>query len=340
MADLDRPRPKRRRKRRGRLWNVAEYVCFRVIEGVLGALPLRSSLALGAAGGSFYGALTRVLRMRDHRVATTNLRLAFPEKSAAERDRIRREMWRNWGRYAADAVHLRRMSPAQVRDLVFLGETERIVELSTRRRERGVLVLTGHFGSFEFLHAAVSSHGHPASLVNRPMANPLFDAWLLQLRTRFGTHQIERGKAARAILRDLSEGRMVAIPFDQAARKETRIFAPFFGIPASTNSGLARLVASARAPVYAAVIVREGSSTRHRVLVGPEIEVVRTDDRDADTMENSRRFNAALEDLIRAHPEQWIWMYRRWKQQPEGLVSPYLPDAPPDDVYRAAARQL
>jgi Kdo2-lipid IVA lauroyltransferase/acyltransferase len=112
---------------------------------------------------------------------------------------------------------------------------------------------------------------------------------------------------------------------------------PFFGVNASTNTGLARLALGSGAPVCGAYLAREGSSRFHRIVIGPEIPIAKTGDREADVVENSRRFNAAIEAMIRERPDHWIWNYRRWKQQPEGFPSPYLPWAPPLEEYRAAA---
>src|SRR5262249_49562960 len=159
------------------------------------------------------------------------------------------------------------------------------------------------------------------------------DRWLTRLREKFGSRPLRRGDAAREVLRELRAGRIVAIPFDQIAPRASRVFAPFFGVQAATNTGLARLALASHAPVYPVVIVRDGNPIRHRAVLGPEIPLVRTHDREADVAENTRRFNEVLEAIIRDRPDHWIWMYRRWKAQPEGAISPYLDESPPIETY-------
>ena len=142
-----------------------------------------------------------------------------------------------------------------------------------RMKKQGLLVLTAHFGSFEMFHAAIAAHGANVSLVHRPMANPHVDDFLSAFRGRFGTRVLARGHAAREILRELRAGRIVAIPFDQAAQKENRIFLPFFGVNASTNLG----ARATRRRVGGAGLHRSVGERRetmfHRAVMGPEIPI-------------------------------------------------------------------
>jgi Kdo2-lipid IVA lauroyltransferase/acyltransferase len=301
-------------------------------------LPHSVSVSIGAFGGGVYGWICRALRTKSHQIARRNLEIAFPERSPASREAVLRGMWRSWGRFLADAAKLRRLSPARIRELVTLTPPDRPREIQSRAPERGALILTAHFGSFELLHAAVAAYGAPITMVHRTMTNRLVDRWMIELRSSVGTRSLARGEAAKDILRELRDGQIVVLPLDQIAKVVSRVFVPFFGVPAATNTGLARLALASGAPVYPVVLVREGSSLRHRAVFDPEIPIQRTGNREADVLENTRRFNAALEDLIRRHPDHWIWMYGRWKRQPEGRLSPYERDAPPLETYRARTR--
>ena len=318
---------------------IAEYAVLRASVAALGRLSHPRALDVGAAIGEVYGRVARSLRLKPHRVAETNLEIAFPDLPFAERDLIRRRMWRNWGRMLIDVTRLGRLDATGLKEIVRLDPQDAPAEIFRRAREGGSLVLTAHFGSFELLHAGCAAHGYPITLVHRTLPNRLVDAWLTRLREGAGSHVLRRGAAAREILRALREGRVVALPFDQRARGGSAVFVPFFGIPAATNSGVARLAAASGAPVFPAVLVRDGDSTHHRALFGPEIDLVRSADREADVFENSRRLNAALERLIREHPDHWIWMYSRWKRNPAGLPSPYRSDGPPVAVLRELAAQ-
>ena len=292
-----------------------EHAALVGLVALVSRLRPEAVVRIGGALGAAYGKVAFALATRDDQVARANLALAFPERSGDERSDLLDRMWRNAGRMVADMALLDRWSrvdPARIRELVTLDPLEGIQEMFARARERGSLALTAHFGSFELLHAGCAAHGFPISLVHRTLPNPLIDRWLTDLRERCGTRVLRRGAAARQILEELRSRHVVAIPFDQRAQGQGRIVIPFFSVPAPTPSGLARIAMSSRAPVFPGVLVREGDTHRHRAIFPPEVPVARTGDRDADVVENSLRFNAVLESLIRAHPDHWIWMYRRW----------------------------
>jgi len=116
---------------------------------------------------------------------------------------------------------------------------------------------------------------------------------------------------------------IVAIPFDQNATSRWGVFADFFSVPASTHPGLARLHALSGAPVYPVVMVRQDGTPQHKIVIGERVETVRSDDTPADTVENTRRFNAVFADIVRRYPDQWIWMHKRWRTRPPGEPSIY-----------------
>ncbi len=274
--------------------------------------------------GERLGHVAYVLARPQRKTAMVNLRIAFPEKPVHERLAILRESCRNFGRVAAEWCHMQRLTAANVADRVTFddpefwhGEAQRIIASS------GILVLTGHFGNWELFAHAIGLYGNPVHLVHRPFRNPRFDAFVNAERRRSGTTLISKRRAAAQIVRVLRDGGIVAIPFDQNATGRWGVFADFFGVPASTHPGLARLHELSQAPVYPVFLVRQGGTPSHRIVILPRVETVRSSDRDADTVENTRRFNRVLEDMVRAHPEQWIWMHKRWRTRPPGAPPLY-----------------
>ena len=269
--------------------------------------------------GERLGDVAYVLARPQRRTAMVNLRIAFPEKPDRERLAILRESCRNFGRIAAEWCHMQGLTAANVAERVTFedpefwhGEAQRIIASS------GILALTGHVGNWELFAHTIGLYGNPVHLVHRPFRNPRFDAFVNAERRRSGTKLISKRRAAAQIVRVLQGGGIVAIPFDQNATGRWGVFADFFGVPASTHPGLARLHELSRAPVYPVFLVRQGATPRHRIVILPRVETVRGGDRDAATVENTRRFNRVLETVVRAHPEQWIWMHRRWRTRPPG----------------------
>ena len=108
------------------------------------------------------------------------------------------------------------------------------------------------------------------------------------------------------------------LPIDQNSTRGLGVFVDFFGLPASTNSGMARIALRTDAPIVPVFIVREGRSARHRVHLLPILQVERTGEPSEDVRRNTQRFTAVVEDMVRRHPEQWLWMHRRWKTRPPG----------------------
>jgi Kdo2-lipid IVA lauroyltransferase/acyltransferase len=292
-----------------------EFSAFRIPVDLVRRLPFPRAFRLGERAGD----LAYVLARPQRRVALVNLRIAFPEKSDAERLAILRESCRNFGRMAVEWCHMYRWTKSDIGEHVRFADPEFWYgEAQTIIGTTGILVLTGHFGNWELFAHAIGLYGNPIHLVHRPFANPLFDDFINRERQRSGTALISKRRAAHQIVRVLRDHGIVAIPFDQNATGRWGVFADFFGVPASTHPGLARLHALSGAPVYPVFLVRQGASPRHEIVIRPRVETVASDDAERDTIENTRRFNAVFADMVREHPEQWIWMHKRWRTRPPG----------------------
>ncbi len=125
------------------------------------------------------------------------------------------------------------------------------------------------------------------------------------------------------MLRALHDRGLLVLPFDQNSTRGLGVFVDFFGVPASTNAGIARIALRTDAPIVPVFIVRDGRSARHRVHVLPIMQVERTGDLEADVVTNTQRFSEVFEEMVRRHPEQWLWMHKRWKTRPLGAPRIY-----------------
>jgi KDO2-lipid IV(A) lauroyltransferase len=298
----------------GRLIDQIEYAIFRAAFRFFGALPLAVALRLGAwLGEAFY-----LLDRRDRRIALFNLNLAFPEKAVAEHRRILRASCRNLGRVAAEFCHLQRLDAAGLSRLVSFGDRAAWERAIARAGQQGAVILTAHFGNWELLAYAHGLLGHPVTLVHRAMRNAVFDRAITAVRSTAGTRAIKKRAAAKEALRTLKQHGILAIPADQNQVLSYGVFVDFFGVPACTTAGPARLAMLTGAPVIPVFLVRQGESAHHRIEMLPEVEMVATGDRGADILENTWRCTAVIEDMIRRYPEQWIWFHKRWKTRPPG----------------------
>ncbi len=291
-----------------------EFAIFRTALALFTALPRAVALRLGA----WLGELFYLFDVRDRRVALFNLGMAFPDRSVAERRRILRVSCRNLGRVAAEFCHLPHLTAATLSQFVTFADRAAWDRAIAAAAQRGAVIATAHFGNWELLAYVHGLLGHPVTLVHRPMHNPLFDEAITAHRALAGTRSIKKKAAAKDALRALKQHQILVIPSDQNQTLSFGVFVDFFGKPACTTPGAARLAMLTGAPVFPVFLVREGESDRHRVEILPAIEMVSTGDRDADIRTNTQRCSDAVEAMIRRYPEQWIWFHKRWKTRPPG----------------------
>ncbi len=290
-----------------------------------GALHLLSLLPdfilhpLGVAGGLAGYWLDR----RHIEIGLKNLEAAFPEHSPARRRQILRASYLNLGRGAAEYIRLSGFFHRRLKHRVFYERLEAWDEIARRHPGKGVLVLTAHFGNFELLPAAHALHGHQISLVHHTQRFLAGDALVTFVRERAGVEVIRKHAAARAVLAALNGGQIVAIPFDQNAKRSEAVFVPFFGEPAATSSGPARLARLSGAPVVPVFLIREPDGRSHRLVIQNELALQRSSDIQADIEENSRRFLKPIEDIVRRYPEQFLWTHRRFRTRPRGAAQFY-----------------
>ncbi|MGH7895321.1 MAG: lysophospholipid acyltransferase family protein [Candidatus Binatia bacterium] len=301
-------------RRRSSWFDRPVYLALRAAVAALGALPLAWAMRATEAAALLVYAVDRPHR----RIGMRNLAIAFPERLPAERRRILRASFLNLGRMAAELAHLPRLTAADLRAMVQFEDEPWWAENVAKTRDTGGLILSGHFGNWELLVFAHGMRGFPVSMVHRAIANPFVDRWINALRARAGTRLVRKAHAAGGVLRALRERQLLVLPFDQNSTRGLGVFVDFFGLAASTNSGIARLSLRAGAPVVPVFIVRQGRSARHRVHVLPIMDAERSGDLEGDVRHNTQRFSDVFESMVRRYPEQWFWVHKRWKTRPAG----------------------
>ncbi len=280
----------------------------RLLSWILHALPLPWVLAWGRA----LGWLAYRLGIR-RRIVDGNLRLAFPEMAAAERQAVARRMWLGLGMLAVELLRSPRMTPEEVRARIELDGWEHLE--AARARGRGVIVVTGHFGNWELLATATAILGVPLHVVSRRMSQRRINRWWKEARARAGLHDLPDRGSARRILRVLKRGEVLGLAFDQNIRPPAGTFVRFFGVPAATIRAPATLAEATGAAIVTAFLVRQGAG-RHRLVLRPfEYEAV-GGSREARERHNLQRLSDLLEAWIRRHPDHWMWLHRRWKSRP------------------------
>ena len=288
-----------------------------MLVGAVGALPRRAARLIGAGIGAIAFHLLGRLRVTGLR----NLQLAFPEQTSAWREQTLGRVYRNLGYLLAEFCRMRRYTEAgAIRFIEYEGLEH---YLAARARGKGVLVLTGHLGAWElssFYHSLV---GYPMGLVIRRLDNPLVDAFVNRIRCLHGNRVIHKDDFARGLIASMRHGETVGILMDTNMTPPQGVFVPFFGVQACSAAGLARIASKTHAAVLPGFLLREGETDRYRLCFGEALELVETEDGEADALANTALFTATLERYIRATPDQWLWMHRRWKTRPPGEPGVY-----------------
>src|SRR5262245_6321150 len=296
---------------------VAEYALALLIVRLFAAMPRRLAYRTAKTLAWFGFHLAR----RQRRAGLRNLEMAFPDLSGSAREDILRGSFENLGRLLVELTHLPELHKGNICRFVVHDGLENYLE--GLRRGRGVIFMTAHFGAWELSSFAHAVYGYPLRFVVRPIDNPRVERLISMYRTRSGNIPIERRSAARDILKALRRNEAVGILFDQNTTRSEGVFAEFFGIPAATTPSLALFALRTGAAVVPGFLIWDESLRKHRLRLDPPVELIETGDVERDVLENTRRFNAILESYIRKHPDQWLWIHRRWKTRPEGESSLY-----------------
>ncbi|MBI3670572.1 MAG: lysophospholipid acyltransferase family protein [Acidobacteria bacterium] len=278
----------------------------------LGLLPRPMARAVGAR----LATLAYFFRPPLRRAALFNLRLAFPEWTDAQRRRTIRRLVRHMGWMAGEFSQFPKYTRENIERTVVLDAFENFA--AAERRGKGVLFLTGHMGAWELAPFAHALYGHPLHFLVRPIDNARVDALVNRYRCLSGNAPIDKNQSARAVLKILHDGGTVGILADQNTSLEEGVFVDFFGIPACTTTGLARLALHTDAAVVPSYIYWDAEMRKYRLRFEPAIELVRTGDDAANVHENTARFTRVIENYARRHPDQWLWVHKRWKTRPPG----------------------
>jgi KDO2-lipid IV(A) lauroyltransferase len=289
-----------------------EYALAWLIVKTLGALPR----PLARAAAIALSRIVYLLHARLRRVGMRNLALAFPEKTLRQRAGILRGEFTTLGRHLAEVSRVSKYTLANVGQVVVYDEFENFERALACGK--GVLLITAHFGGWELAAFTHALHGHPTRLVMRPLDNPYLDRLVRRYRTMHGNTTVDKDDFVRGLLVAMKAGEAVALLIDTNMTPPQGVFVDFFGIPACTASGVARIALRTDAAVVPTFAIWDSALRKYRLRFDPAVNLIRTADNEADIIANTQRFTGVIEDWVRRYPDQWLWVHRRWKTRPEG----------------------
>jgi KDO2-lipid IV(A) lauroyltransferase len=297
-------------KKRSRAFDYLVYLAVRILVCVVQALPFERACG-------FARLLAWVVYKIDKRhrlVALDNLRQAFPGKySELEINRMVRRVYLHFCTMLIEIMFLpRTLHQHSYKRRVVLRDAALMSEAVLSGRP--VLFVTGHFGNWEMAGYTMAMFGVKSHAIARPLENPYLDAFLSKFRERTGQKLLAKKEDFAEIEKVLAEGGMLGTLADQDAGQRG-VFVDFFGRPASTHKGVALLAIEHNVPILVAGMPKLDG----KYQIWP-IDMIFPEDYASDpdpVRAITQRFTAGLEELIRATPEQYFWVHRRWKHQPK-----------------------
>jgi Kdo2-lipid IVA lauroyltransferase/acyltransferase len=290
------------------LWG--QYVAARLAVAALTCFDADSTLPAAAAMGRLVYRLDRRHRQR----AVANLRIAYPTLDDAAIHVLARRSFEHFSQLVAEVFHAPRMLHAESWSArITLGNLQEPIRLLNAGKP--LILLTGHLGNWEVLGGLLAVLGFPIAAVARPLDNRLVNDWLLGVRERRGLAVITKWNATERMLEVLDGGGALGFIADQNAG-DRGLYVPFFGRLASTYKSIGLLALSREVPIVCGYARRVGPGCRYELGV---VDAIHPDDwagRRDPLYYVTARYIRAIEIMVRASPEQYLWMHRRWKSRP------------------------
>jgi KDO2-lipid IV(A) lauroyltransferase len=294
--------------------HLLEYLFLAALGLLLAYLPTGTAAWLGRKFGKAYFRFSSFRR----RVAETNLELAGLSPSLA------RSTFENVGLTIAEFARFRRLDKKFFESRFEGNDVGHLREAA--KGGKGVVLVTGHFGNWELIGAYIRQSGFPLDVVVKEQRNPFVDRWIDKNRMRQGVGIIKTGIATRAVVRSFSEGRLVAFVSDQYVG-EDGIIVNFMGQPTTVSKGPAAFAVRLCLPIIVGFLVRTGP-WKFKPVIFPALRPNPSADREEEILRLTQAYTSLLEELVRKHPDHYLWMHRKWKNLVDyktGVLKPASP---------------
>lgn len=269
-------------------------------------LPYRCQIYLGAQIGSL---LYYVLKRR-RKIAEKNIELCFPTLSAVEQQQLLKDHFKSVGIAVVETAMAWWLSTEELQSMMDFEGSEYGYE--ALERGNGVLLLGGHYTTIDIVGRLAGLH-FPVYVVYRKQKNVLIDYLLKRYRDQGKVYLIDH-RNLRKVVTTLQENKVVWYACDQDFGLKRSVFAPFFGISTATLKMPMRIAELSGTQVLPFSHYRKENGEGYRMTLHPPLENFPS----GNLVEDATRMNQILEQTIRQHPEQYLWLHRRFKTRPEG----------------------
>lgn len=286
--------------------NRIEYILFILFSWCFGLIGLKLSRKFATILALLFFYLIPIRK----KVVFNNLKIAFPENDFSTNKKLAFRIYISFSITLVEIMCLPFLSKEELTNAIVCSNPEMIV--NKFNEGRGVILLSSHFGNWEYIAISVAVQIQlPFSVVVKPLRNSLVYDWMNRARTKFGNEVVPLGLSIRKTYQTLKEKKIIAMVADQRGPAEG-VRVDFFGKKVSVYSGPAALALKTGAPLICGIAVRDKNYKYKTELVEiskdnlPESE-------EEKILAISQRYTSYLEKVIREHPEQWLWMHKRWK---------------------------
>ena len=286
--------------------NFLEYSLFLILAGIVRLLGLKISRRLSIIIALIFYYIIPIRKQ----VTLKNLHKAFPEYSEKRIKKIAFGSYKSFSITLVEILFIPFMTRKQIENSVYCENVELVKKYY--ERNNGLIVLSGHFGNWEYIALSVSAKINvPFHVVVKSQRNPYVDAYLNRGRTRWINKIVPLGASIRKIYSELKAKNIIAMVADQRGPKEGMRL-NFFGQQSSIYPGPAMLAIKTGAPVLYGLTIRQPDYS-YTVLISEISTENLPADEEKQIQEVSQRHMVFLESVIRKHPEQWLWMHNIWK---------------------------
>jgi KDO2-lipid IV(A) lauroyltransferase len=280
-------------------------------------LVVKLPFSVQQAVGRKLGILFRMFSGYRRTIVETNISLCFPELNTQQQQQLVKRAYDSLGMSLVETAYAYWASDE---DFDAYGTLEGMEHIEAAHRQgKGILLLSGHFCSLDFAGRVLARY-LPVCFTYQKLRNKLIDTAIKKRRSETSEILINRFDT-RGFIKALKAGHVVWYAPDQDQSRKNSVFAPFFGIPANTLTATTKLVKLTGAVVLPFHVRRLPDSQGYALTIAPPLENVPG----ASEIEDATRFNAIIETQIREHPEQYLWMHRRFKTRPEEGEKLYPP---------------
>lgn len=243
-----------------------------------------------------------------------HLMIAFPDKPVNEIDRLVKNTFLMLGKNAGDVLRASTIRSLEEMDKIMVIHGYENFE-NAMKQGKGIVFIASHLGAFDLKVTNMALRGLKPNIVGTPLKDQRLNNLLWKYRNQYGAVAIERGKETFRMIKVLKSGGSVALLIDQDTKVKS-VFVNFFGRPASTPVG-ATLLAMKTGAVVVPSYVYMGEDGLHHMHFEEEVPMRITENEEEDMVFNTQVLTTIIEGWIRKHPEQWVWMHRRWKTKQE-----------------------